>query len=67
MDWVLVDLSGLGTVAALEFELASSDNGPFGMNTPSYFALDDLMFVPEPGDARCCSRFGLALLARRRS
>ena len=27
MEWVLVDLSGLGTVAALEFALASSDNG----------------------------------------
>lgn len=65
MDWVIVDLSGLGTVAALEFELASSDVGQFGMNTPAYFALDDLVFVPEPGTALLLA-FGLALLARRR-
>jgi hypothetical protein len=66
MDWVFVDLSGLGSVAALEFELASSDVGQFGMNTPSYFALDDLVFVPEPGSAALLA-LGLALLARQRS
>lgn len=68
LEWVLVDLSDLGTVTALEFELASSDNGQFGMNTPSYFALDDLTFapVPEPGSAALLA-LGLALLARRQS
>ncbi|UCF91102.1 MAG: DUF4465 domain-containing protein [Desulfobacterales bacterium] len=40
--WTRVDLSSLGEVASLEFELSSSDVGAFGMNTPAYFALDNL-------------------------
>ena len=35
--WSIIDLSGLGVVKRLEFELASSDAG-----TPLYFCLDDL-------------------------
>lgn len=46
--WQLVDLSSLGTVKALAISLSSSDVGMFGMNTPAYFALDDVTFVPEP-------------------
>jgi hypothetical protein len=51
-DWTFVDLSSLGTnVASLAFSLSSSDNGDFGMNTPAYFAMDDLTVeaIPEPG------------------
>jgi len=51
-DWEWVDLSSLGTVAGLEFDLSSSDTGPSGMNTPAYFAMDDLTpasAVPIPG------------------
>ena len=40
-DWRYVDLSGLGKVAKLGFELSSSDNGDYGMNTPAYFCFDD--------------------------
>lgn len=49
-DWTWVDLTGLGKVQRLEFALTSTDSGPFGMNTPAYFAVDDLSFVmvPEP-------------------
>jgi hypothetical protein len=47
-DWTRFDLSSLGAVRALEFSLSSSDNGDFGMNTPAYFVLDDLVAVPEP-------------------
>jgi hypothetical protein len=47
-DWVWVDLSSLGTVQRLEFDISSTDVGQFGMNTPAYFALDDLTFVPIP-------------------
>jgi hypothetical protein len=65
-DWTSVDMSGLGSVAALEFELASSDESFGFLNTPAYFALDELMFVPEPGTALLVG-LGLALLARRRS
>jgi hypothetical protein len=41
-DWQFVDLSALGIIDSLQFILTSSDNGSFGMNTPAFFALDDL-------------------------
>lgn len=41
-EWTYVDLSSLGDVDSLGFSLSSSDNGAFGMNTPSYFCLDDI-------------------------
>lgn len=41
-DWKWVELESLGEVSALTFALTSSDVGDFGMNTPAYFALDDL-------------------------
>ena len=40
-DWSYVDLSGLGKVSKLGFELSSSDNGEWGMNTPAYFCFDN--------------------------
>ena len=40
-DWRYVDLSGLGAVAKLGFELTSSDTGDYGMNTPAYFCFDN--------------------------
>jgi hypothetical protein len=55
--WTWVDLSGLGDrVKTLGFQLSSTDNGMFGMNTPAYFAIDNVAVdaVPEPS--------GLALL-----
>ena len=47
-DWTWLDLSGLGDVAGLQFSLTSSDTGAYGMNTPSYFAMDDLNGAPVP-------------------
>ncbi len=63
--WQTVDLSALGAVSALGFSLDSSDVGPFGMNTPAYFALDDLVVVPEPATG-CALSLGLAALAAAR-
>lgn len=40
-DWRYVDLSSLGKVSKIGFELTSSDNGSWGMNTPAYFCFDD--------------------------
>lgn len=48
VDWTFVDLSGLGVVETLDFTLESSDTDFGFINTPSYFALDDLVIVPEP-------------------
>ncbi len=66
-----VDLTGLGTVRSLAFTLDSSDVGSFGLNTPLYFALDDLtvvagsqVAVPEPGAAVVFS-LGLVVLGAR--
>jgi hypothetical protein len=39
--WRWVDLRKLGVVDSLIFILTSTDNGQFGMNTPSYFAMDN--------------------------
>ncbi len=41
-EWTFVDLSSLNTVDSLTFELSSTDNGDYGMNTPAYFCIDDL-------------------------
>ena len=40
-DWRYVDLSSLGKVKKLGFELSSTDNGSSGMNTPAYFCFDN--------------------------
>lgn len=67
--WVFQDLSGLGLVKELRFELESSDVSVYGgveyVNTPVYFAIDDVVTVPEPGVATLMG-LGLALLAGRR-
>ena len=45
--WNRIDLSGLTGARSLGFELDSSDIGEYGMNTPSYFAVDHLV-LSEP-------------------
>lgn len=45
--WTKVDLSRLGQVDRLTFTCDSNDAGQWGVNTPGYFALDDLAFVSE--------------------
>lgn len=45
-EWVNVDLSSFDQpVARLDFRFESSDMGQWGINTPTYFALDDLSFT----------------------
>jgi hypothetical protein len=68
-DWTWVDLTSLGPVGGLEFTLSSSDVGGWGMNTPSYFAMDNLTAAPEPSTLALLCAAGLAgtiSLRRRR-
>jgi hypothetical protein len=48
--WKSVDLGSLSAAKKLVFGLISSDTGLYGMNTPAYFAMDNLRLsvVPEP-------------------
>lgn len=43
-EWKNIDLTSLGNIRYLQFKLESSDVGQYGMNTPNYFALDNLVF-----------------------
>lgn len=48
-SWQTVDLSGLPEgVVELGFGLESTDVGEFGMNTPAYLAVDDLVLGETP-------------------
>jgi hypothetical protein len=52
-NWLNVDTSRLGGARSVGLEFESSDVGSFGINTPTYVALDNLRLtaiaVPEPG------------------
>jgi len=64
--WTWVDLTSLGTnVKSLNFSLSSSDNGVWGMNTPAFFAIDNLTASPEPSTLLLIVTGGLAALAWR--
>ena len=42
-EWTWVDLTTLGQADSLVFSLSSTDNGNYGMNTPAYFAIDNVV------------------------
>jgi hypothetical protein len=70
--WTLVDLTPLAGSQSLGFDYASSDVGQFGVNTPEYFAMDDLILstaaVPEPSSfALLALALGTLAAARRRA
>ncbi|MEQ8660645.1 MAG: DUF4465 domain-containing protein, partial [Gammaproteobacteria bacterium] len=65
-------LDGLGSVSALEFAMSSSDVGASGINTPTYFAIDDIVAVaatpvPLPAAPWLLVPACGALLTRRRA
>lgn len=51
-DWTVVDLTPLSAASVLYFNVTSSDVGVYGMNTPAYYAIDNIQLVsvhvPEP-------------------
>ena len=73
--WTLVNLSSLAGAKSLTFDYISTDTGEFGINTPEYFAMDDLVLsgaasVPEPSSAVLALTglgiMGLTIAHRRR-
>lgn len=69
-QWITVDLSSLADAVRLDFTPFSSDIGQFGINTPTYLAADNIVFVPEVSTLALCglgSVISLALLRRRYS
>jgi len=67
--WTNLNLSGLGSVRSLRFSMNSTDVGQFGINTPLYFAIDNINFstaVPEPNSLFMLLTSTLCLLNRRR-
>lgn len=66
-QWTTVDLTPLGDATTLMFTEASTDSGAFGINTPTYFALDNLALtpVPEPGTLVLVAMSGIGLVVRR--
>lgn len=41
-EWTKIDLSSLGAVHGLKFDMTSSITGDYGSNVPSYFCFDDV-------------------------
>ena len=71
--WAWFGLASLGTVDRIEFSFDGSDRHPtFGLNTPAYFAMDNLTVtaVPEPATVTLLAVAGLvggtAAAGRRR-
>ena len=63
-DWTTVDLTGLGgAVKSIRITLDSSDVGMFGINTPTYLAIDNIAFAPVPEPSAVAALAGLGALA----
>ena len=41
-EWTKVDLTPLGAVSYIDFVMDTSDKGAYGMNTPTYFCIDNM-------------------------
>ena len=67
-EWTTVDLTSLSGASQLSFSLESSDVGMFGINTPTFFALDNLSFstVPEPSTWCLLACVALGVMGYRR-
>ena len=60
-QWTYVDLSSLGQITGLTFEMSSSDASAYGMNTPAYFCMDNFgAEMPEGYVAPARAQFDLS-------
>lgn len=57
-EWTWLDLSALGSVDSVTYFFESSDVGDWGINTPSYFAIDNLT-IEEPAAIHAASTAGV--------
>lgn len=48
-NWQYVNCTSLGQVDSLKFELKSSDSGQWGINTPAFFAIDNMVLSTTVG------------------
>ncbi len=67
-DWLQVDLSSLSSADLVRFSYSSTDVGDWGINTPTYIAVDSIVLtaVPEPSALLLAALAPLAVLRRRR-
>lgn len=65
--WTDFSLTSLGNARSILIDFASSDMGPWGINTPTYVALDNLTLVavPEPATLALVVTAAAAWFARR--
>ena len=65
-SWLTADLSSLnadGGLYGLYFKTYTDDFGSYGANSPSFFALDNIVFSAVPEPAECAAIFGVLCLA----
>ncbi len=48
--WIEIDLSSMGFIQGLAFEMSSSDTGQWGINTPAYVCIDNIKYIPQSID-----------------
>ena len=42
-SWKEISLSELGAIRSLSFSMSGSDSSEWGLNTPTYFAIDNIV------------------------
>jgi hypothetical protein len=69
-DFTSIDLTALGTPTRIAIDFTSTDTGAFGINTPTYVAIDNVSLtstsVPEPSSLAFIFGCGLLVSTTRR-
>ena len=67
-EFTTISLATLGGADEIAFSLSSTSSGPFGLNTPTFIAIDDVTFatVPEPSSLVILGLGALTAVLRRR-